>query len=100
MEKPEKTPRNIAAFRQPATPSFLPIAPGGLRVMHADKPAVLLIRSRRPARRERSFRHQCKHWWRKQSLQSAGRPEIPQDFRPAQFSSAMKRREADFHRNA
>jgi len=30
------------------------------------------------------FHNQCAHWWRKQTLKSAGRPENPQIFRPAQ----------------
>jgi hypothetical protein len=41
--------------------------------------------------------HQYDHWWLKQFLQSAGRTEIPQDFRPAQVpSNALKSREAGF----
>jgi hypothetical protein len=31
-------------------------------------------------------------WWAKQFLRSAGRPEIPQDFRPAKNSHALKHR--------
>jgi hypothetical protein len=39
-------------------------------------------------------------WWRKSFLPSAGRPDMPQHFRPAQFLSiALKRREAYFERN-
>ena len=43
------------------------------------------------------FRNQSADWWRKQSLKSAGRPENPQIFRPAQFSYRVERREADFN---
>jgi len=47
------------------------------------------------------FRNQCAHWWRKHFIQSAGRPENPQIFRPAQsFPSALKRHEVDFERSS
>jgi len=36
-------------------------------------------------------------WWTKQFLRSAGRPEIRENFRLAQASHALKRREADFN---
>jgi len=31
------------------------------------------------------FRNQCAHWWRKQFHKSVSRPEIPENFRLAQF---------------
>jgi hypothetical protein len=34
---------------------------------------------------EMRFRNQCEHWWRKHYRLSARRPEIPKDFRRAQF---------------
>jgi len=34
--------------------------------------------------------NQCAHWWRKHFLKSAGRPETPQRFRPAQFFSETR----------
>lgn len=41
----------------------------------------------------------CEHWRRKQVRSSAGRPEIREDFRPAQFLPfALKRHEVDFAR--
>ena len=42
-------------------------------------------RSRRPARRERSIMPQCAHWGMILFHKSAGRPEIPMDFWPAQI---------------
>jgi hypothetical protein len=42
-------------------------------------------RFQRPVRRERSFQNQCEHWWRKHFLKSARRPEIPENFKRAQF---------------
>jgi hypothetical protein len=48
---------------------------------------------------ETRFCPQCAHWGQKQSLPSVGRPEIPENFRPAQASShALKSRPADFQR--
>jgi len=45
------------------------------------------------------FRNQCEHWWRKHFLPSAGRPETPLRFRPAQSPPlSLKRRAADFER--
>ena len=44
------------------------------------------------------FRNQCAHWWRKHFHKSAGRPENPQIFRPAQsFFYALKDAAADFN---
>ena len=44
------------------------------------------------------FHNQCAHWWRKHFHKSAGRPETPQRFRPAQFLPlALKDAAADFN---
>jgi len=88
--------------RAPPQASFIPTgwcAPPGF--IHSHRPVCPsgLYSFPPTCRRECRFRNQCAHWWRKHFIQSAGRPEIPQDFRPAQsLSFAMKRREADFHR--
>jgi hypothetical protein len=42
------------------------------------------------------FHNQCEHWWRKQFLRSASRPEIPQDFRLAKKSLCGEKLQGGF----
>jgi hypothetical protein len=42
------------------------------------------------------FFHQSEDWWKKQFLQSARRPEIRENFRPAQFSHRVQKPHSGF----
>ena len=44
------------------------------------------------------FISQCEHWGRKQIRMSAGRPEIPENFRSAQAFPRVEKPLADFQR--
>jgi hypothetical protein len=80
FSKKEQSPRCTADLERRRTPSSILIVSTGLPV-------------------ETRFIAQCAHRAMKHFLKSAGRPENPQVFRPAQFSLSMKRRAADFHRS-
>jgi hypothetical protein len=102
--QPFRFPRALRAFFVLGVPYVSPDFIHSHRLVGGNVVSGTSARTRLVSRREtKSLRDRniptrwnVAPWWRKQYRPSAGRPEIPQNFRPAQSLPCDKRREADF----